>query len=544
MGAEPLRTRARFARMLRSFSRSEAGPRARRLFAGLIGLLLAINTLNVVNSYVGRDFMTALEQRHVGPFVRLAALYLGVFACATVTEVILRWTEESLALHWREWLARWTVRHYLQPPVYYRLGAVPNPDERIADDVRAFTSTSISLLLLFLNGTFTIVAFSGVLWSISPPLFVVAILYAAAGSLLAVAWGRPLVRLQEAQFDQEANFRADLIHVREHAEAVAVARREKRLLKSLLARIDGWAANFRRIVRVNRNLGFFVTGYRYLIQILPTLIVAPLFIGGDVPFGVVTQSAMAFAQLTGAFSLVINQFQPISSYAAVVQRLGLLDESIERAQSTPSPVEIVHAAGLGFDRLTLQSDDRVLTKELSGTVAEGARLLVAGPNDEAKTALFRAAAGTWPRGSGRVLRPYGRLVFLAERPYLPPGTLREALSRNGPLPDDRAQAALRDVGLEAAVARVGGLDVPRRWEGVLSLGEQQLAAAAYARLSSPRAVFLERPGSTLDPGQLRRILELFEKDKVAVVLIGRREEAPGYFTSELTLSEDGSWTWL
>ena len=75
---------------------------------------------------------------------------------------------------------------------------------------------------------------------------------------------------------------------------------------------------------MNRNLGFFTTGYNYLIQIIPALIVAPLFIRGEVEFGVITQSAMAFAQLLGAFSLIVNQFQSISSFAAVIARLGAL----------------------------------------------------------------------------------------------------------------------------------------------------------------------------------------------------------------------------
>lgn len=565
--------------MLRSFSRSEVGGRARGLLALLIGLLLAINTLNVLNSYVGRDFMTALEQRRVPDFIRESILYLAVFACSTVAEAFLRFTEESFAITWREWMARWTVRHYLRPPVYHRLsdrliaeGEVPNPDERIADDVRAFTSTTVSFLLLSLNGSITMLAFSGVLWSISPLLFVVGILYAAAGSLLAYAWGRPLVKLNEIQLDREANFRAELMHVRENAESLAVARREDALLRRLLARIEGWASNFRRIVRVNRSVGLTVTGYRYLLQILPVLIVAPLYIAGDVEFGVVTQSAMAFAQLVGAFSLVVTQFQPLTSYAAVISRLGVLDEGIERARARPVLATEVcphHSrtstcplcvdrpltsssisTGLSpdgkvvFDRLTLlsMSDCRVLTRELKGSVGPGVRLLVTGANDEAKTALFRATAGTWTLGSGRVLRPAdGGMAFLAERPYLPPGTLRQALTGQAPPTDDAIRSVLDEVGLHGVLSRVGGLDVERRWDAVLSLGEQQLLAAAYVLLSHPQAVFLERPGTALDPDALSRVLRAFAETGAALLVIARREDAPDYFTGELSLSNDGSW---
>ncbi|MBV8881323.1 MAG: ABC transporter ATP-binding protein/permease [Planctomycetaceae bacterium] len=578
MDSSSRRTRARFLRMLRSFSRSEVGGKARFLFATLIVLLVGINGLNVLNSYVGRDFFTALEQRHVPVFLRVAAVYLGVFALSTAAEVFLRYTEETLGLTWREWLSRWTVRHYLRPPVYQRLsdrliaeGEIPNPDERIAEDIRSFTTVSLSILLLSLNGTFTIVAFSGVLWSISPRLFVVGVLYAVMGSVLAYAWGKPLVKLNEVQLDQEANFRADLIHVREHADALAMSRREDVVLRRLLGRVEGWATNLRRIIRVNRNLGFCVTGYRYLIQILPALIVAPLFIRGDVEFGVITQAAMAFAQLVGAFSLLINQFQPISNYAAVVQRLGVLDEGIERARTRPVlptevcthhsrtstcrvcagrplppvSIELRDADELGFEKLTLwsKSDGRLLLKELTGAMAPGARVLIGGPNEEAKVALFRSVAEVWTMGAGRIWRPSDGLALLPERPYLPPGTLREALAGLRPIPNPVLERAIREAGLEGVVARLGGLEVERRWESVLSLGEQQLVACTAARLLSPKVVLLERPGTALDPEPLSRTLRLFAEAGATLGVIGRREDTPGLFTSELTLAEDGSWEW-
>ena len=184
-----------------------------------------------------------------------------------------------------------------------------------------------------MNSTLAAISFSGVLWTISPLLFGVALGYAALGTLTTVLLGRPLVGLNYRQSDREADFRATLIHVRENAESVALLRREGRLRVRLLSRIDELVANFRRITSVNRNLGFFTTGYNYLIQIIPTLIVAPRFIRGEVEFGVITQSAMAFTQLLGAFSLIINQFGSISSFAAVVARLSALAGAVERKTS-------------------------------------------------------------------------------------------------------------------------------------------------------------------------------------------------------------------
>jgi putative ATP-binding cassette transporter len=566
--------------MIKGFLASETGGKARWLFAVLVVLLLAINGLNVVNSYVGRDFMTALEKRAVPTFIRQALLFLGVFVLSTVAAVFLRFTEETLALAWREWLSRSAVRRYLTPPVYHRLNnqLIANPDERIADDVRAFTATSLSFALMVLNGSFTILAFSGVLWSISPPLFLVAVIYAVAGSLLAIVWGRPLVALNVAQLDKEADFRAELIHVRENADSLAVARREDRLQSRLLRRIHDLAENLRRIIAVNRNLGLFTTGYNYLIQIIPALVVAPLFIRGKVEFGVVTQAAMAFAQLVAAFSLIINQFQAISSYAAVVTRLGVLDEAIEQAQlrpvltrevgqhlclTSPCPLCVTRPAaaslievceggedsGVIFEKLTLLSlaDGRVLTKELTGSVSLGTRLAILGPNDEAKLALFRATAGTWNTGDGRLVRPGGdRMLFLAERPYLPPGTLREILTRAGKestIPDERILSTLRAVDLESVLARIGGLDIEKRWSNILSLGEQQLVAFSSVLLTAPRFVFLERPGTALGPGQIGRILNMLSENLISVLTIRGANDDLSYYNAVLELENDGSWKW-
>jgi putative ATP-binding cassette transporter len=314
-------TWVRFVRAIRTFVASEVGWKAKGLFAGLIALLFGISGMNVVNSYVGRNFMTAIADRNKAEFIWQAGLYIGVFAASTVVAVLFRFTEERLGLLWREFLTRRIVANYLAQGTYYRLeltGEIGNPDQRIADDVRAFTVTTLSFVLMLLNSSFTVVAFSGVMWSISPLLFMVAVLYAALGSYLTIALGRPLVRLNFDQLDKEADFRSALLHVRKNAESVMLARHEGQLAARLLRRLEDLVGNFRRIISINRNLGFFTTGYNWMIQLIPALFVAPLFIAGEVEFGVITQSAMAFTMLLGAFSLIITQFQSISSFTAVV----------------------------------------------------------------------------------------------------------------------------------------------------------------------------------------------------------------------------------
>jgi putative ATP-binding cassette transporter len=223
---------------------------------------------------------------------------------------------------------------------YHRLatsGDLANPDQRIADDTRAFTATTLSFALMAINSVFTILAFSGVLWSISPTLLVISVLYAALGSYLTIKLARPLVRLNSDQLDHEASFRSALIHVRDGAESIRLERGSEQQVARLNGRFDQLAANFRRITSVNRNVGFFSTGYNWLIQLIPILIIAPAFMRGEIEFGVITQSAMVFTTLVAAFSLIVTQFQSLSNYAAVVSRLGLLVDAFESSVPSGDP---------------------------------------------------------------------------------------------------------------------------------------------------------------------------------------------------------------
>ncbi len=330
----PLKTTGiRFVRAVRTFAQSEAGWKAKIIFAALVGLLCAANALNVVNSYVGRNFMTAIADRDMPGFVQQALAYVAVFAALTFVAVIARFGEERLGLLWRDTMTRGILRRYLADGTYQRLNAsqaVANPDQRISEDVRAFTVTTLSFALMALNSAFTIAAFSGVLWTISPLLFGVAVLYAAGGSLLTFVLGRPLIRLNYDQLDKEASFRSGLIHVRNNADSILLAHEEEPQQALLFGRLDDLVGNFRRITSINRNVGLFTTGYNWMIQIIPALIIAPAFIERKIEFGVITQSAMAFSTLVAAFSLIVTQFQSLSSYAAVVARLSALVEAVEQ----------------------------------------------------------------------------------------------------------------------------------------------------------------------------------------------------------------------
>ncbi|MEO5915713.1 MAG: SbmA/BacA-like family transporter [Luteolibacter sp.] len=542
----------RFRGVLRMLARSKQGPKALMFAVTLVLLMFAINGLNVLNSYVGRDFMSAIENKRLDIFKHQALLYVGVFLASTVVVVFYRFTEERLGILWREQLTRRLTDAYLKDRTYYRLDSshlVANPDQRIADDVRAFTTTTLSFTLLIVNGLMTAISFSGVLWSISPFLFGVAVTYAICGSVLTIILGKPLIRLNYNQLDMEANFRADLIHVRENAESIALAHREGRFKVRLNKRLDALTGNFRRLIRINRNLGFFTNGYNYFIQIIPALIIAPMFIWGEKEFGVITQSTMAFATLLGAFSLIVTQFQSISAFTAVTARLHTLQDAIEKAnQITPCTINVEESPDrVAYQNVTLHSADksRELVLNLNVEIPRGTRWLVSGTDEAAKVALFRATAGIWECGGGQIIRPsLDEILFLPERPYLPPGTLRELLVRTGMekvVPDAVIMGILVSLGVNDVVARANGFDADQNWDDMLSIGEQHLLSMARIFIAKPAFVFMDRPGSSLAKNQIAGIMDMLSQQGIGVVILSKNGESRLKYDSVLEIKKDATW---
>lgn len=552
----PRETLRRLGRVVRRFVRSPAGGKAKLLLGGLLLLMLAINGMNVLNSFVGRDFFSAIEKRDHSGFVRQAWLYVAVFAASTAFAVLFRYSEERLGLLWREWQTQQVVRGYLNKHIYLHLketGSITNADQRITEDIRALTVTTLSFLLMILNGTFTAISFSSVLWSISPTLFVVAVAYAAMGSTLTILLGRPLIRLNYQQADREADFRSELIYVHQNAEGLAFTRDESRMRDRLAARVDQLVGNFRKIIAVNRNLNFFTGGYNYMIQLIPALFVAPMFIAGGVEFGVIGQSTMAFATLVGAFSLIVTQFQSISSYASVITRLSELVEASESAMArdTRSCLECRRNADrIVYTGLNLQvsdKDDRQILRDLNITFPPKRDVLVTGPNQLAKDALFHATAGLHECGSGSIqLPPPSKLAFLLEQPYLPPGTLREFLTppdATRPVSDAEILAVLNELALELPGTRDHDFDKSRTWEDELGLGEGQLLAVARALLAKPDFILLDHLDSSLDEDEFRKVREATARHGVAAIVFGNGKTLPGGYDAVLELLADGSWKW-
>jgi putative ATP-binding cassette transporter len=556
------------------FFQSEARGRALGGMILLVVLLLTINGMNVVNSYVGRDFMTALAERRAGRFFIFAGILAGVFAVSTVVEVFARYAEQWLWLVWRKWLTGRFLDRYLASRTYLRLVGqheIDNPDERISEDVKTFTQTTLSILVLLTNGILILVAFSGVLWLITPWLFLIAVGYALAGSVGTVLLGHRLIALNDQQLHKEADFRYALGRVREHAEAVAQVGGEDEHKGRLRRRLTRLLENFHIIIRVSRNLGFFTVGYKYLPQIIPAAVVAPLYFRGEVDFGAVTQAAMAFSQVQGAFSLIVTQFQEVTTYAAVIGRLGALWDAIEPAKAAPAPAvplprradgKVPHpAARVGaatgpivetfpdarqvvYDHLTLwlPEAEQPLVRDLSVQVSEGQRLAMIGPNGAGRAVLL-ATAGLWQEGQGQISRPGpGGIMFVPQRLFNASGRLRDILmdGLGQDIADDRLRSAVEEVGL-GEVARVGGLDSEQDWAKVLSGSELQALTFARLLLASPRFAFLEDPGTGLEPPLGERLYQALARSSITFVSVGCPPALLPYHDLRLELRDDGSW---
>ncbi|MDR6757870.1 putative ATP-binding cassette transporter [Mycoplana sp. BE70] len=550
----PLRlTAARFVRAVEIFMTSEVGGRARFLLFALVALFGGISVLNVVNSFVGRHFMTAIAEKQTAEFIRQAILYTGAFAASTIVSVIARFAEERLALLWREFLTRRAIGLYMGGGTFYRVavrGKLSHPDQRIAEDISSFTITTLSFVLMLLNSILTILTFSGVLWIISPMLFLAAVVYAAFGSYMTIVLGRPLISLNYDQLDSEAAFRSSLIRVRENAEPIMLAGGEERHANFLLRRFDELAANFKRIIVVNRNVGYFTTAYNWMIQIIPVVIIAPAFIRGDMEFGVITQSAAAFAMLVGAFSFVVRQFKSISNFATVVARISSLLEAIEEAREpAQTELDVVEANGnLAYDRLTLRSlSGGMLLKELSMAIPADTRVIVVGDDDAVATALFRTTAGTGTSGEGRITRPVrDQLRIVAQRTCLPPGTLRQILvptTQSGEVSDHQILALLKRLGL-APTLKAEDLDKEQDWSTLLSPREQQIVAIAGVLIAAPPYVLLENADVIFGHELLRDILGQFAERKIACINFAEADAPRTAYDVLIECHADGSWKWI
>ena len=542
----------------KAFFASERRHKARGFLISLLLLALAVGAIQVLMSYAGRDFMTAITKRDPQAYWKALGWYLGSFALAIPIGVYYRWVEERLALLWREWMAQHLVKRYFNNRAYFRLlgsESVDNPDQRISEDVRNFTTSSLAFLLIVLNSTVTLVAFVGVLWMISGTLVVTLVIYAVAGTAVSVLIGRKLVGLHYHQYEKEANFRYGLVRVRDNAESIAFYRGEKREHLDLFKRLSAAVANMQLVIVRNRHLAFFTNSYNYLALVLPVLVVAPMYMQGKVEFGVVTQAAGAFGQVLTAVSLIITQFGQLSAYLAGVQRLGSLWDQLDEhdAEETriadeagKAPEENCHIVRL--DKLTIctPGKGKMLVNDLSFELHPGQSLIIMGASGTGKSSVLRTIAGLWYGASGLLERPaFNQLMFLPQRPYMVEGSLRDQLLYPYPdrgATDEEIHAIVDEVNLSDVFARVDNdLDRVVDWGNVLSLGEQQRVGFARLFLRKPKFAFLDEATSALDEDNQQSLYQAVRKSEIGFISVGHRETLIQYHDRLLKLDRSGSW---
>ncbi len=528
------------------------------LLTFLLFLSLTVNRLNVMISFIFRFIDTALQQKEESTFWQFLIIYGVLIISAIPILVIYRYTRLKLGLFWREWLTDYFLDRYFDRRAYYELDSnaanteIDNPDQRISEDVRSFTGTTLSFLLDILDSILTLYAFTGILYSISRPLAVGLVIYATIGTGIAILAGRKLIKINFDQLRYEADFRYSLVHVRDNAESIAFYQGEDLELRQILNRFAAALRNFDLLIIWQAIIDIFQYAYNYFTRIVPYVIVAPLYFSGVRDFGTITQATIAFSQVLSALSIVANQIQSISSFAAGINRLGSFHETLEDpalryTRDRESTIQTRIAPHLALQQVTLltPNSERTLVRDLSLTLEAGQRLLIVGASGSGKSSLLRAIAGLWNNGQGSIARPdTTEMLFLPQKPYMLLGSLRDQLlypGRRRDLGDEDLIRVLAQVNLADLPERVGGFDVETDWANTLSLGEQQRLAFARLLITQPRYAILDEATSALDVANEKLLYLQLQHLNTTYVSVGHRPTLLAYHDLVLELQGNSAW---
>ncbi|MEL6385175.1 MAG: ABC transporter ATP-binding protein/permease, partial [Cyanobacteria bacterium J06626_18] len=482
--------------------------------------------------------------------------FIGILIASAWLQSFSTFVRDTLGLRWRQGLTRQFLGTYLDQKRFYRLSValpvdageeavIDNPDQRLSEDIRSVSQTTLLVFVIGLESVVQLVGFVWVLWFISKALTGFLVVYAGVGSAIATLFfGKRLTRINTEQLKREANFRFGLINVRENAESIAFYRGQAHESRALQGQFAGVVANFNRFIRWQLGLDFFQNGYQYLTFILPSLILAPSILTGQLEVGAIFQSQVAFDRIWLALSLVVVQFEQLTALAASMGRLGVLAQSLQGA-GTPDDLAIQTVANpmLAAQHLTVYTPDgqRRLCQDLSFEVPSGSSLLVTGPSGVGKSALLKTLSGLWTAGQGTLKAPAASL-FLPQQPYLPLGSLRRQLlypHGDEAMTDEALIEVLQQVQLSGLSPM---LETVADWSQRLSLGEQQRLSFARLLLQRPTYAILDEATSAVTVEQEQGLYQCLVEAGITVISVGHRSSLLPYHVQVLTLAPNHSWT--
>jgi len=535
---------------------SEQRAKGLTLLATVVGLTLMAVWLELQFTSWYRDFYNTFENRDQAEFFRQVGMFTLLALIWIINAVYRLYFQQMLLIEWRSWLTERFIHDWTSDQAHYRMQLLDrgtdNPDQRIAEDLRLFVDLTLSLSLGLLSAVATLIVFIDLLWTLSGPMTIggiavpgylvwIALAYAIAGSFLTHWVGKPLIALDFNQQRFEADFRFSLVRLRENSEGIALYRGEPEEAANLRQRFAAVIGNWWALMLRQKKLTWLTSFYHQLASILPLVAIAPRFFAGQIPLGAIFQTTAAFGQVHGSLSWFISAYTTFATWKATVNRLLGFADSLERVRE--------EAGKLEGERIQ-NSDDGLLVEDLALALPQGKTLLsqatlqfkprsdvlIRGPSGSGKSTLFRALAGIWPYWRGRIRLPKGaRLLFLPQKPYLPIGSLKRAVS----YPDDPARFseeqvldALAAVGLSHLRER---LDQSENWAQVLSGGEQQRLAFARALLNKPDWLFLDEATAALPEADQERLYRVLKErlPDTTLISIGHRESLAAHHSKRL-----------
>ena len=542
---------------------SEERWRARGLLCVIVAMNLGLVYVSVLFSNWNNRFYDALQQRDFARFSHELGYFCVLAAAFIVIAVYQTYLTQMLQIRWRRWLTDRYLGEWLTGHACYGLQIgeyrADNPDQRIANDLQLFVDATLNLSLGLLSSVVTLASFAAILWRLSGttalpfgtlhlpiPGYMLwgALVYAIGGTWLTHRLGRPLIGLNFQQQQFEANFRFSLVRLRENAEGIALYRGEQAETHNLAERFGHIVKNWGEIMKRQKRLTWFTSGYSQAAVVFPVLAAAPRYFSGAIQLGALMQTIQAFGQVQGALSWFVTAYPQLAQWKATIDRLTGFHAAMDAVKARASSTRIVLAktgeTGLTVRDLRLELPDGApLLRDINVQVKPGEAWLVTGPTGAGKSTLLRAIAGIWPFGEGRIETPFnGRALFLPQRPYLPIGTLRSVLSYPDPSTAFSADA-MREVLLTCGLPHLADrLDESRHWALELSPGEQQRISFARAVLQQPEWLFLDEATAALDEPSESRLYQLLKQrlPRTALVSVGHRTALAAFHDRRLELS--------